>query len=308
MPVSHSDDENVGAEPCYKGEHPQQWAKHMQALNNLHTSVLPCVLEKGPTGNWKGVHQAYPEKEGFNPEELRPGKEAMDFVTSEYAKFDHSKATRDEKSALDVYRTTHHFMLVMTDREYARDAYNKLDPAIENLQTKEYNNSVLVMKIKCLRATGERKVELENELLERYQAYEDFKDKYIKALEEFKEMSSEVAARERVAFNEKFNKNAYINFHILGVIILLFLIGCIAAKGDQFFKRWCRFNNSLGDLDNKVVVTFPPVKVVTYLVCLSWFLFVLRGDLMSSFSFITGILIALFTINRLVSKKIVIRT
>ena len=212
MPVSHSDDENVGAEPCYKGEHPQQWARHMQALNNLHTSVLPCVLEKGPTGNWKGVHPAYPEKEGFNPEELRPGKEAMDFVTSEYAKFDHSKATRDEKSALDVYRTTHHFMLVMTDREYARDAYNKLDPAIENLQTKEYNNSVLVKKVKYHRATGDRKVELENELLERYQAYEDFKDKYIKALEEFKEMSSEVAARERVAFNEKFNKHQYINY------------------------------------------------------------------------------------------------
>ena len=210
MMAGENGDEVV--QPCYKGQQPQEWARHMQALNNLHTSVYPCVLEKGTSGDWKRVHQAFPDLEGFNAEELKPGQQAMEFVLTEFANFDTAKATREEKNALDVFNSTRKFMKIMKERQRVKDLYNKVIPAIENLKTKEYNNSVLVMKVKYHRATGDSKVELEEKLLERSQAFEDFLGKFYEALEDFKKGSKEMAQLEQVPFNEKFNKYQYINY------------------------------------------------------------------------------------------------
>ena len=90
----------------------------MQALNNLNSSVYPCVLEKGTTGAWKGVHPSYPEMEGFNPEELQPGYQAMDFLLTELVNVDVSKANKDEKSALDVFHSTRKYMESMRSRDW----------------------------------------------------------------------------------------------------------------------------------------------------------------------------------------------
>ena len=198
--------------PCYKGQNPQLWAKHVQALNNLHSSVYPCVLEKGTTGAWKRVHPSYPEMEGFNSEELQPGYQAMDFLLTELGNMDISKANKDEKSALDVFNSTRRFMEVMRSRVKARDVYNKVTPACAEMQTMEYNNSVLVMKVKYHRANSDRKIELEERILDRFQAYEDFKEKFEKTLQEFKQASMDVAQKEQVAFNEKFSKFQYLNY------------------------------------------------------------------------------------------------
>ena len=100
----------------------------------------------------------------------------------------------------------------MKERQRVKDLYNKVIPAIENLKTKEYNNSVLVMKVKYHRATGDSKLELEENLLERSQAFEDFLGKLYEALEDFKKGSKEMAQLEQVPFNEKFNKYQYINY------------------------------------------------------------------------------------------------
>ena len=203
---------NAEGGPCYKGQHPLEWAKHVQALNNLHSSVYPCVLEKGTTGAWKGVHPSYPEMEDFNPEELQPGYQAMDFLLTELVNVDVSKANKEEKSALDVFQSTRKYMESMRSRVKVRDIYNKVTPACAEMQTMEYNNSMLIMKIKYQRANGDSKVELEDRILERFQAYEDLKKKFVKTLEDFRQASQDLAQREGVIFNEKFNKYQHINY------------------------------------------------------------------------------------------------
>ena len=203
---------NAEGGPCYKGQHPLDWAKHVQALNHLHSSVYPCVLEKGITGAWKGVHPSYPEIENFNPEELKPGYQAMDFLLIELVNVDVSKANKEEKSALDVFHSTRKYMESMRSREKVRDVYNKVTPACAEMQTMEFNNSVMVMKVKYQRAKGDRKVELEDRILDRFQAFEDLKRKFEKTLEEFKQASKDLAQREGVPFNQKFNKFQHINY------------------------------------------------------------------------------------------------
>ena len=108
-------------------------------------------------------------------------------------------------------------------------------------------------------------------------------------------------------FAEPLVGEAYINFHMLGVVFVLFLVGLLAARADAFFKSWCHFNTVNTITDPKVVLAFPPRKVCVYLVCLGWFLFVLRGDLMSALSFISGILISLIFTYWLVSKRVFIK-
>ena len=201
-----------GAGSCYNGENPQLWAKHVQALNNLHSSVYPCVLEKGVTGNWTRVHNNYPEMEGFNPQELQPGYEAMDFLLTEMDKIDSSKANRDEANAMDVFRHTRHFMDKMKSRVRTRDIYNKIIPQCAAMQTKEYNNSVLLLKIQHQRATGDRKSELEMTILARSSDYEENRNKMEALLNEFQESSKSLAQQEGLPFNEKFNKNQYLNY------------------------------------------------------------------------------------------------
>ena len=68
---------------CYKGQNPQLWAKHVKALNNLHNSVFPLVLDQGADGKWNRVKLKYPELEGFSSEKLQPGYQAIDFLSTE---------------------------------------------------------------------------------------------------------------------------------------------------------------------------------------------------------------------------------
>ena len=131
---------------CYTGENPQLWANHVQALNHLHSSVYPCVLEKGVSGNWTRVHQDYPEMQGFNPQELDPGYKAMDFLLTEINNIDSSKANRDENNAIDIFKDTKKFMDIMKSRVKTRDIYDKMIRQCAEMQTKEYNNSVLLLK------------------------------------------------------------------------------------------------------------------------------------------------------------------
>ena len=139
--------------PCYLGQRPQLWPKHVDALNVLHASVLPKVLEKTVSGGWKRVHPDFPEINGLDLRELQPGFDAMKFILEETdANFDISKANRDEKSALEVVDATAHFMEIMTHRVQVRDIYEKIIPESTEMQTKEFNNSVLVKKIKYLKA------------------------------------------------------------------------------------------------------------------------------------------------------------
>ena len=198
---------------CYKGQNPQLWAKHVKALNNLHSSVYPQVLDKNADEKWIRVKQEYPELKGFSSEKLQPGYQAIDFLLTEMDKIDKSKATRDENSAMYVFEQTRKFMDIMKSRNKAKDIYNKIIPECTEIQTKEYNNSVLLLKLQYQRANGDRKDELENKMMDRFSAYQESKSKMEATLKEFKASSSALAQHEGLKFNENFNKFPYLNYY-----------------------------------------------------------------------------------------------
>ena len=107
------------AETCYKGQLPAQWAQHVEALNHLFREVYPLILDKNAAGAYKGVKQNYPEIEDFNNEDLAPGKAAMDFMEALPAEdIDVTKASRDEKGALDIFTSTKRFMKIIRNYSF----------------------------------------------------------------------------------------------------------------------------------------------------------------------------------------------
>ena len=100
----------------------------------------------------------------------------------------------------------------MKSRVKTRDIYDKMIRQCAEMQTKEYNNSVLLLKIQHQRANGDKKAELEKKMLDRLSAYEEFKNKMNFTLSEFNESSKTLAQQEGLTFNEKFNKNQYLNY------------------------------------------------------------------------------------------------
>ena len=58
---------------CYKGEKKQEWLDAVAALNNLHSTVYPKVIEQNLGGGWRRVHPDFPLLKGFDLIELDPG-------------------------------------------------------------------------------------------------------------------------------------------------------------------------------------------------------------------------------------------
>ena len=101
----------------------------------------------------------------------------------------------------------------MKSRVKTRDIYNKIVLECAEIQTKEYNNSVLLLKLQYQRANGDRKDELENKIMDRFSAYQESKNKMETTLKEFKASSSALAQQEGLKFNENFNKHPYLNYY-----------------------------------------------------------------------------------------------
>ena len=83
----------------------------------------------------------------------------------------------------------------------------------------------------------------------------------------------------------------YINFGIVGVIIFVVLLALFSAKQD--FRYW---NN-----DSSNVCSWNTIR---YYIILGLLLFILRGDLMSSFAFLCGYLAAYYFLKWLFTIKV----
>ena len=90
---------------------------------------------------------------------------------------------------------------------------------------------------------------------------------------------------------------AFLNFHFIGVIIFFVFIGRVSFMLDNKFKLWQNTN-----VQNQSIKKFSfDQNMILYPMSLGFFLFALRGDLFSAFSFATGLVISF-----LISKKLVI--
>ena len=139
----------------------------------------------------------------------------MEFLATEIDEIDKSKATRDEKTAIAVFEDPRNFMPIMKSRIKTMDIYEKIIPECAEMQTKEYNNSVLLLKIQYQRANGDKKDEIEKKMIDRFTAFEESKSKMEATLEEFKTSSSALAQHEGLTFSEKFNPYQYLNYYAM---------------------------------------------------------------------------------------------
>ena len=203
-----TDQENQG-ELCYNGDKTEEWNKHVEELNNLHDVIYPSVLEKDARGGWKRVHPDFPDVPGVAPGELDPGYHAMEFVRKHQDQINPEKANRQEKRAIDVVQTTHKFMIVCVNRVKINNLYLTLINELTELSTKEFNNSVLLLKVKYQKTKEER---YEDQILKKFHDFEEIKSKVMETVKLFKNASSCLASEEGLVFNKKFNRNQFINY------------------------------------------------------------------------------------------------
>ena len=83
----------------------------------------------------------------------------------------------------------------------------------------------------------------------------------------------------------------YINFGFIGVILFTVLLALFASRQDYLF--W-----------NKTVAGAPSWDKIKYYIFIGMFLFILRGDLMSSFAFLCGYIIAFMFVKLILSMRI----
>lgn len=87
-----------------------------------------------------------------------------------------------------------------------------------------------------------------------------------------------------------FFAEGYINFGLLGIILFTVLLALFASKQDRLFWSNASFNCSSW---NKI----------RYYIFIGMFLFVLRGDLMSSFAFLCGYIAAFYAVKHILQER-----
>ena len=247
-----TDNENI----CYKGEEKQEWKDSIAALNNLHETVFPKILDQHLGGGWKRVNSDFPVIQGFNLAELDPGFKAFGFVEREKLLIDPDKADRNESSALAVIQSTEKFMKILDSRVKVHGVFETIMSESIEVSSKEFNSSVLLMKLKAKKSSGSEQENHEENIIARASAFQENKSKLLASIQLFKNASCCLAEEEGMGFTEKFNKNEYLNYHVFEK---KFVIN--NRKYDEYFQEqealWTDLLSSLGE---DSIVTSTPLK------------------------------------------------
>ena len=200
---------------CYSGEDDEGFSNAIREINKLQDTIYPVILQKGTQGNWKCVHPDYPDIDGFYRAALEPGDVAFQFIRREMSNIDKSVANREETRALDAVELTYKFMKIMVDRTKVYDLYTTIVDEATKVSTLEHNSSVTLLKIQHQQGKTEgQKNKASDAMLQRYSKYEEAKGRLEDTASLFKKASCCVAEEEGKTFNEKFNRNEYINYWV----------------------------------------------------------------------------------------------
>ena len=195
-------------ESCYTGENIEKWKKSVKDINYLHEEVFPKIISKGHSQEWSKVVPSFPLgpfiSGKFEIKELDDGYEAIDFFKSEAEFIDINKATRTEKSALEIQKFAPRFMKIFQTRIVAWEMHSTLRKEFTELRTKEYGLEVQSMKIDHQTADGPAKLNLTKEINNRFKEYKTRKATVEDTIKIFRLSSEGVAQAEGLAFNEKF--------------------------------------------------------------------------------------------------------
>ena len=204
-------------ETCYTGENFEKWKKSVKDINYLHEEVFPKIISKGHSQEWSKVVPSFPLgpfiSGKFEIKELDDGYEAIDFFKSEAEFIDMNKATRTEKSALEIQKFAPRFMKIFKTRIVAWEMHSTVRKEFTELRTKEYGLEVQSMKIDHQTADTTAKLNLTKEINKRFKEYQTRKATVEDTINIFRLSSEGVAQAEGLVFNEKFNPKDYINYH-----------------------------------------------------------------------------------------------
>ena len=210
---------NEGTYTCYNGENIEEWTRVVQAINAIHIEVFPNILTKDNNQAWLGVEGDFPRREyeqgilvngilGF--QWIDENLEVIDFTNLE-------AAPREEKSALEIFNLTSGLMRIIKERIKVNKQYDKIIDKSKEIKENEFNNSVLIQKIKYQNGNTETKDRIRTVLLEKSESYDKIKSEFDEACRKFENMSQELANIESVPYSADFNKNIFLNFHIFNM-------------------------------------------------------------------------------------------
>ena len=210
---------NEGTHTCYNGENMEEWTRVVQAINAIHIEVFPNILTKDNNQAWLGVEEDFPRREyeqgilvngilGF--QWIDENLEVIDFTSLE-------AAPREEKSALEIFNLTSGLMRIIKERIKVNKQYDKIIDKSKEIKENEFNNSVLIQKIKYQNGNTETKDRIRTVLLEKSESYDKIKSEFDEACHKFENMSKELANIESVPYSADFNKNIFLNFHIFNM-------------------------------------------------------------------------------------------
>ena len=141
---------NEGTHTCYNGENMEEWTKVVQAINAIHIEVFPNILTKDNNQAWLGVEEDFPHRE-YGKEILVNGILGFQWVDENLEVIDFTNleaAPREEKSALEIFNLTSGLMRIVKERIKVNKQYDKIIDKSKEIKENEFNNSVLIQKIK----------------------------------------------------------------------------------------------------------------------------------------------------------------
>ena len=108
-------------------------------------------------------------------------------------------------------------MRIVKERIKVNKQYDKIIDKSKEIKENEFNNSVLIQKIKYQNGNTETKDRIRTVLLEKSESYDKIKSEFDEACRKFENMSQELANIESVPYSADFNKNIFLNFHIFNM-------------------------------------------------------------------------------------------
>ena len=233
---SHDDNETA-----YSGPQQGEWINFINTTILASRELFPQILTQGLQGNWQSVNQGFP-KVPYNENLLKDLIKVYDwhitFTNSGGTQMlDIAKASRNEATALDLFKLTRGFVEILKMRLQVFEKYTDLQKSSEDLVANKFASGMRSRLIKYL--DSKSKLEKDN-LLELFQRYERSQAEFSLHLKDFEEIGKCLARAEGKQFDEKFNKNPFINYN-------LYIKGQISGKAINVFllDQDCLWNDFL---------------------------------------------------------------
>ena len=211
-PILHEDKNNMTTN---KEVDLEKWLAIIKSINYYNREIFPKIFEqKAPQMNFYKVKPDFPYIQGMEM--------AANIATTLYDHLnfflvyqtqinEREDKDRDEESAITILEAMKDLIIIAWNRLRVSQDYDKLQGVTDTLLRSRYTNNTLLKEIEFKVDKDQIKLEM---LLDCYKSYQESKVPFDTALTEFKNSSQKLAKLEGLKFDNNFNSNFYLNYHI----------------------------------------------------------------------------------------------